>query len=400
MRRYGKRFGLTLWAFALTVNVSAQTPSPAPAKPGVRDIGITPTMALGEVTAIDATNHQMTVRTKDGDITVLLSDQTLYKRVAPGQTDLRNAVPVTLADISVGDRVIAMGRVSEDRRSVPARQIIVMTQADIAQKQERDREEWRRRGIAGRVTALDVDKQEITISVRSREGERLVTLTNTSQAVFRRYAPDSVKFSDALPSSLAEVKIGDQLRALGTRSEDGSRFVPEQIVFGSFRTIGGRIRQIDAASNEMVIEDLHTGKPLTVVIRRDSMLRRLPPELAAMIARIQAMRQGNETSGTGQTSSRQVGRSGEEGRGPDGGPPRARPSGDLDEMIERLPAITLAELKPDEWIVLASTVGADPQRVTAIKLLAGVEALLIQPSGRPAVGPSFTLPGLDTIGLP
>lgn len=403
MRKPWKFFAFILGVFTLMADVPAQTPSPSPspAQPGVGDIGITPTLALGDVTAIDAANKRMTVRTKDGDITVLLSDQTVYKRVAPGETDLRNAVPVTLVDIGVGDRVIAMGRVSDDRKSVPARQVILMTKADIAKKQERDREEWRRRGIAGRVTALDAEKQEITISTRSREGEQLVTITDTSQASFRRYAPDSVKFSDAQPSSFAELNIGDQLRALGTRSEDGARFRPEEIVFGSFRTVGGRIRQVDAARNEIVIDDVQTGEPLTIVVNNDSMLRRIPTEMAAMIARFRAMPPGGESGGArpGPAPPGGAGKPGE-GGGPVGGPPRARLGGELDEMIERLPAVTLAELKSSEMIVVSSTAGVDPTRVTAIKLLTGVEALLVQPSGRPSVGPSFTLPGLDTIGLP
>lgn len=404
MRRLWKFFTFILCVFALMADVPAQTPSPspAPAKPGVSDIGITPTLALGDVTAIDAANRWMTLRTKDGNITVLLSDQTVYKRVAPGETDLRNAVPVTLADIGVGDRVIAMGRVSDDRRSIPARQIILMTKADIAKKQERDREEWRRRGIAGRVTALDAEKQEITISTRSRDGEQLVTITDTSHAVFRRYAPDSVKFSDAQPSSFAELNIGDQLRALGDRSEDGLRFRPEEIVFGSFRTVGGRITQVDAARQEIVIDDLETGKPLTIVVNSDSLLRRLPTEMAAMMARFRAMQQAAGPGGAspGQTPPSRASGPGTMSGGPAGGPMRGRMGGDLDEMIERLPSLTLAELKPSELIVASSTLGADPTRVTAIKLLTGVEALLVQPSGRPSVGPSFTLPGLDTIGLP
>lgn len=378
-------------------SVIAQTPTSAPARSASTEIGITPTLALGEVTMIDAANNQMKLKTKDGDIIVHLSANTVYKRVAPGETDLKNATVVTLADIGVGDRVIAMGRVADDRQSVPARQVIVMTKADIAKKQEREREEWRRRGVAGRVLKLDPQEQEIVIAVRTRGGEQQVTITNTEQASFRRYAPDSVKFSDAKPSSFAEMKIGDQVRVLGQRSEDGTRLTPEIIVFGSFRLVGGMIKKVDPTRNEIVIDDLQSGKPLTVVVNADSLLRRIPTEIAAMIARFRAQQAGGGSGNDMPTSGRESTRP-----TPPGGPPGGVPGrmGDLDEMLERLPALSLAELKPQEMIVVSGTEGVDAGRVTAIKLLAGVEALLMQPSGRPAMGPSFTLPGLDAIGLP
>jgi hypothetical protein len=45
-------------------------------------------------------------------------------------------------------------------------------------------------------------------------------------------------------------------------------------------------------------------------------------------------------------------------------------------VLERLPALALAELKPGDMIIVSSTVGAEASRVTAIKLVAGVEELL------------------------
>ena len=45
-------------------------------------------------------------------------------------------------------------------------------------------------------------------------------------------------------------------------------------------------------------------------------------------------------------------------------------------MLERLPAVTLAELKPASMVVISSTVGADPTRVTAIQLVSNVEPLI------------------------
>ena len=74
-------------------------------------------------------------------------------------------------------------------------------------------------------------------------------------------------------------------------------------------------------------------------------------------------------------------------------------------MLDRLPAITIADLKVGDAIAVSSIPGQEPNRVSAIKLLAGVEAFLNAPAmkmpqgpGRPA--PSINIPGLDGIGSP
>jgi hypothetical protein len=45
-------------------------------------------------------------------------------------------------------------------------------------------------------------------------------------------------------------------------------------------------------------------------------------------------------------------------------------------MLDRLPAIQLAELKPKDAIMVSTTMGSDPSKVTAVMLLAGVEPVL------------------------
>jgi hypothetical protein len=50
-------------------------------------------------------------------------------------------------------------------------------------------------------------------------------------------------------------------------------------------------------------------------------------------------------------------------------------------MLERMPAFNISELKPGDAVIVASTAGADPGRVTAITLLAGVEPLLTRAAG-------------------
>jgi Cu/Ag efflux protein CusF len=399
----------------------SSTPATAQSK---TDAGVTPNGVIGEVTTIDPAALRITVKTDAGaSVNVTLNDKTSYMRLAPGEKTLKNAAKITLADVGVGDRVWARGKVSEDQKSVPALALIVMTKADIAQKQERDRAEWQRRGITGRVTALNPAGQEITVSVRGRGGEHPLTIVPASDARFRRYAPDSVKFSDAKPSSFTELKVGDQLRALGERSADGARYTAEEVVTGSFRMVGGPITEINTATGEIKINNLQTGQPLTVVVGRDSILRRLPP---AMAERLAQRASGDGPNGAGAAPGNGPRRGGQqEGVGGDGGG-GARPAGagegtgprqrmgagggggapDFQEMFDNLPAITVAELKKGDAIIVSSTTGVDPTRVTAIRLAAGVEPILNRPQpqaqpGRQAPAPSLALPGLDTgIGFP
>ena len=206
------------------------------------DKGITPNSAIGEVKAIDPASNQLIVKTDAGSVvTVTVSDKTVYMRLAPGEKTLTNATKIAFADVAEGDRVWARGKVSEDLKSVPAAALIVMNKADIAKKQEAERAEWRRRGILGVVSAVNPETKEITISSRSMAGTQSVIIPVAEKVDMRRYAPDSIKFSDAKPGTINEVKVGDQLRALGERSPDGARFTAEKVVTGSFRTVAGTV---------------------------------------------------------------------------------------------------------------------------------------------------------------
>ena len=90
-------------------------------------------------------------QTAGNEVTVTLSDRTTYMRIPPGEKTKDKFVPIAATDFGVGDSVFARGRMSEDRKSMPALEFYVMSKADIAQKRERERDEWSKRGI-GNVT--------------------------------------------------------------------------------------------------------------------------------------------------------------------------------------------------------------------------------------------------------
>ena len=117
--------------------------------------------------------------------------------------------------------------------------------------------------------------KEITLQSRGRGTPQPVVVAADKDAVkFRRYAPDSVKFSDAKDSSFAELNVGDQLRALGEKSADGARLVAEEVVSGTFRTMSGTVSAINPQTNEIKFKDAESQSELTVVLSKDTMARR------------------------------------------------------------------------------------------------------------------------------
>ena len=342
----------------------------------------TVTYAFGEVITIDASQKQIVIKSKDGNITASFDDKTQFKRVPPGVETLDKAESITLADVSVGDTLMARGRFSEDRKTVLARQMIVMNKKAIEQKQEHDREQWRKRSIVGKVKAINAQTKEITLTVRAPEGERPVSLDASNKVIFRRYAPDSIKFQDALPSSFEELKVGDQLRTLGQRSQDGARFTAEEIVSGAFRIVGGAIVSANPATGEVTINDIPTKKPVTVIINASSILRRVPDDIVASLAKRNAQK-------SGQTTPTSAGDNTAAGARPQSN------STDLLEIFDRLPPVTINDLKPGRMLLISSTAGSDPSRVTAIIVAAGLDPLFIKPQTAAA------RPGaLGAVGLP
>jgi len=348
------------------------------------DPNIAAKYAIGEVKGIDSAAKQLTIKTDAGStVTVSLNDKTTYKKLAPGEQSLTNATDVTFADLGEGDRVMARGTVSADRKTVPATMVIVMTKGDLAKKQEAERAEWRRRGILGVITALKPETKEITISNRSMAGTQSVVIALNDKTEMRRYAPDSIKFGDAKPAEFSELKVGDQLRALGDRTEDPLHFNAQKVVTGSFRTVGGVVTAVDPATGEIKINELEKKHPLTIVVKQDAVLRKFPSGFGTGFGPGRGGPGGNgggaPPPGGGQQAQRP------QGGGP-GGPGGGRPGFNINDMLERLPTITIVDVKVGDTIIVSSTQGVDPTRLTAISLVTGADTLLAMLAPRPAAG--------------
>ena len=351
--------GLLAYAQASHTSVVSADQSAGQSAEQPSDPGITATRVIGEVVQVDLSAGRMIIKTESGNTVIaLLDEKTTYLRVPPGETSIEKATDTTLQQIGAGDRVYVRGRVSEDKKYVPAQKLVVMAKADIEKKRESERAEWQRRGIAGVVTAADPQAKEITLQVSERGGAASVIVSAPDGVVFRRYAPDSVKFNDAKPSTFSELKAGDQLRASGQRSAEGNRFTAERVVSGSFRTVGGTVTSVSAETGEIKIAMLGSKKLFTVVINRDSSLKSIPLQVAKMIAQRAKVGATAPPAPPSQTDW------------------AADNSADLADMLERLPVIDISGIKPGDTVAISSTVGADPSRLTAIILVTGLDAIL------------------------
>ncbi len=338
--------------------------------------------AIGVIQAIDTRAKHITVKTDAGpEMSVSFEVATRFLRVAPGAKDLANATSISSSDLEVGDRILARGR-SGDNGQLVAASIIVMSKSDIARKHEAERAEWEKRGIGGLITALNPGTKEITINRPAVAGSKPVVIALTPGAVLRRYAPNSVKFSDARPCRFEDLLVGDQIKALGDFNEDRTRFSVKELVAGSFQNIIGTVVSLDPGKNTILITDLATGKRVEAQVAVDTTIHRLSVDLAQMVAkRIQGSASSSGSPASSQPERPSAGIPAKTG----GESGRLQSNGDLQAAIERLPRLSLADLKQGEAIILACTRSADPTRVSAITLLAGVEPILAASSkgGRP-----------------
>jgi len=366
----------------------------------------------GEVVSIS--EKAIVVKTKDAQVSVELSPKTEFKRVAPERPNLSAATSAALADIAVGDKVIVSGVFGDDKSKLPARTVYLMSQSDIAKRNANEAQRWTTRGISGKVASVNPQTGQIGVEVRGLAGTSNVMVNAKDGATFKRYAPNSVKYSEAVASSVSDIKSGDMLRAVGDKSADGLSFQAEEIVTGAFQTVAGTVKSIDAEKNEIVITNLQTKKDVTVALGTASVMKKFPEEMAQRMVQFQGAG-GPRPAGAGGQAAQPAGSQpgGQPGPGgnPAGGPGRMMGpggrAGGIDEMLERFPTITASDLKVGDMIAVSSTRSGSMDKISAIKLLAGIEPFIraAQASGnmqqRPGQqGGGFNIPGLDGFDSP
>jgi len=373
------------------VGVHSTPARPMQAQAATQQSAHTPAAARPVGTVKSISGNIIVLSTGAGsDVSVQVQDATKLVRIAPGQTDLKDATPIQLADIQPGDRILVRGKLANDRTFVVAASIIAMKKADISEKQSREREEWQKHGLGGLVNSVDAASGTISIALPSQGEKKSVAVHVSKDTMLRRYSLDSVKFDDAKPAPLDQVKPGDQLRARGTRSPDGTEFTAVEIVSGTFRNISGTISAIDTSASTITVQDLVAKKTFTVRITPESQLRKLPLPVAQRIAArlkgasTDAPSSATSANGSGSPASAEQSpklntppargstSGGSDGTGRSGGGGIA----DLQQMISRMPAAALADLQKGDAVMIVATEGGASGPSTVITLLGGVEPIL------------------------
>jgi hypothetical protein len=358
--------------------------------------------AVGTVKA--AAGKSITLAAEGGnEVNIVVQDGARLLRIEPGEKDLKNAAPLQLQDLQPGDRLLVRGASAPDGKSLLAVSVIAMKKADLAEKHAHDREEWQKHGAGGLVTAVDPANAEVKISTSVLGANKSITVRISKNATLRRYAPGSVRFDDATSAPLDQIKVGDQLRARGVRSADGSELKADEVVSGSFRNIAGTIGSVDPRAGTISISDLATKRPVVVRVNESSQLRKLPPAIAqAIAARLKgttpdaqptsvgsgtpaAPPTPNPPSAPGQRTA---------GRSAQGGAPGANQgeAPDLQQTLGRVPAASLADFQKGDAVMIVATPGASDGSLVAITVLAGVESILqASPNGSASILTPWTL---------
>ena len=334
----------------------------------------------GTVISVDAAGGRIELQMDKGDrATVTTTDKSFLRRLAPGETDTKKATPIALADIAVGDRVAAIGQVGADGKVFEARTVYAMSKTDVAAIHAKEQEDWQKRGTTGIVTGINLAAK--TMVIKAGRGQYTVQLAAATELL--RYAPDSAKLADAKVGTLDQILVGDELHVLGNKSADGTAITAEKLVSGSFRQIAATIDVVDAARGTVTVKNLATKKPVVQVLKitPDTVIRKLPEQMAAFMARRYTAAAGADAA------------PGQRGGGGNGPPPGQFPAagagrgyggpggnggrgGDIKQMLDRLPALQLTDLKHGDAVMVSTTEGSDGTHLTGIMMLAGVEPLL------------------------
>ena len=123
---------------------------------------------IGVVKTINGTVITLTPNS-GADVSITVQPATRIVRIAPGEKTLKNATPIQLQDIQVGDRILVGGKLSDDNASLAASSIVVMKRSDLEAKHQEDLQDWQKRGVDGLAKSVDPAAGTVTISARGKD---------------------------------------------------------------------------------------------------------------------------------------------------------------------------------------------------------------------------------------
>ena len=187
--------------------------------------------AGGEITAVSGAN--LTVKTPEGATVQVVT--TANTRVMKGR-----GITVKIADLKVGDGVMAMGNLDAPNKTLHAAMVMATDAAQLKAMKDNLGKTY----IAGKVTAIDADNAKMTVQrpdgvsqtigfdettsfKRGRIGRGMGMSGDTGGGDTTAAAPAATGES----ITLADIKVGDNV--YGTGSVKSGAFVPTQLTVGA-----------------------------------------------------------------------------------------------------------------------------------------------------------------------
>ena len=321
------------------IPVIAQISSPPADKASLQSL-------IGSVLKINQDNREISVKTAEGQtVNIKVTEKATFARIKPTDKTLEKATQITIRDIIPNSRILARGEMSKDTNEFAAQMIVVVAE-DNAAPTNSDRT-----NIQGVVSRIDIAKKEITIKGFIASTPREITINASSTNInFRRYAANSIKFNDSLPSGFENIKVGDQLKGTGKLSIEGLSFSPETIISGTFRTIGGSILSIDLSDKVITVSDMQSRQPIKIKIDPEINLKKLTTEKSKELITLSLNKNSQKLGG-------------------------APVTGDLKSFFDTLPATSLEQLKVGSSIIMSAILGDNNTPSTAFQMLTDVEPL-------------------------
>ncbi|HKH99683.1 MAG TPA: DUF5666 domain-containing protein [Candidatus Sulfotelmatobacter sp.] len=347
---------------------------------------------IGTVKAING--NAITLAAESGpEVAVTVQPNARLLRLGPGDKDLKNATPMQLQELQVGDTIRVRGAASDDGKAMAALEVLLITRSAVAAVSDQIRQDWQKRGIGGIVASVVPGSGIVTISIPGLGEKKSVTVHTSSRTVIRRYAPDSANFEAAKISTLQEIHVNDQLRARGDRSADGNDFTAVEIVTGTFPYVEGVIKSVDASANTISVQDVLSKKTVQLRVTADSQLRQVPADMAQRMAFMlkRAKSQGGSAGPPLSASSAPAGNApsnqtpanqsaapsgGMLPGGAGGGGTRGGGASGFQRMLDQTPPVTLAGLHKGDALAILATEGTAANGGTIVKLYSGVEPIL------------------------
>lgn len=360
---------------------------------------------------IKAINGNVLTLTQDSgpEISATVQPNARVLRLTPGDKDLKNATPISLQDLHVGDTVRVRGFGVEDAKELNVLEVIVITQSAVTALTDQMRQDWQKRGIGGPVTSVDPAAGTVTITVSGVGGKKTIVVHTSKNTIIRRYSPDSARPEDAKVITPKEIDVDDQLRARGNRSGDGSQLTAEEIFTGVFPQFPALVKSVDASAGTLSVQDLVTKKTVQLKITHDSQLYKIPAEMAQRLAmRLKAqLPPGAPGAGANSSSSSTppagstaqpgppsggaaqgmtgMGGGGATGAGMQGGGTRSGGGFDLQRLLDQTPTVVLADVHSGDAVYVLTTQGTPSGGSTVLKLVGGVEPILQAAPGSQAM---------------